>query len=165
MLLSNLRVKLVFKEVLRTKPWKDAISRIFLLYVVINVAQLHLSTRYHAWIFLKISSVQCSKTTNSLDSMIISHCRYGETGNLTMKLQYVPPDPELSPHSPDFSFDSLELATPNDYGELFLYLSPSCHHTLRITMSMTEMLAQVSLLYLDNIVRALLHTIALNCQE
>lgn len=59
-----------------------------------------------------------------------------------MKLQYIPPDPELSPHSPDFSFDN--LAVSNDYVDLFIHLDPSCAYKLRITMSFKEMLGQAS---------------------
>ncbi|XP_052784652.1 GPI inositol-deacylase-like [Mya arenaria] len=68
------------------------------------------------------------------------YAKYGERGNITMRLHTIPPDPVVDPRSLEFSFEALSVA--NDYVELSLYLDPTCSHQIRLTMSFKQMLGQ-----------------------
>ncbi|KAL4240885.1 GPI inositol-deacylase [Mactra antiquata] len=71
---------------------------------------------------------------------VYKHFEYGKSGNISLKVQYIPPTPTITPYDPDFQFDALPLE--NDYVELFVHLDPTCAYKLRITMSFKEMLGQ-----------------------
>ncbi|KAH3871259.1 hypothetical protein DPMN_034454, partial [Dreissena polymorpha] len=70
---------------------------------------------------------------------------YSQSGNLSIRLQNVPPDPIINIQSGEYSWDT--ASATNDHVELYLHLDPSCSYKVTLALSFKEMLGQLVRFY------------------